>query len=61
MALDGLEHDGYADVTEIHKRKNVVATFSTVESTPMKIPNSVIYVVGDVLGSWSFSHSKLFN
>jgi hypothetical protein len=25
----------------------------------MKIPNSVIYVVGDVLGSWYYSHSKL--
>jgi nucleoside phosphorylase len=25
----------------------------------MNIPNSVIYVVGDVLGSWYYSHSKL--
>ena len=25
----------------------------------MKIPNSVIYVVGDVLGSWYYSHTKL--
>jgi hypothetical protein len=25
----------------------------------MKIPNSVIYVVGDVLGQWYYSHTKL--
>ena len=25
----------------------------------MKIPNSVIYVLGDVLGSWYYSHAKL--
>ena len=25
----------------------------------MKIPNSVIYVVGDVLGNWYYSHTKL--
>lgn len=25
----------------------------------MKIPNSVIYVVGDVLGTWYYSHTKL--
>jgi hypothetical protein len=27
--------------------------------TKMKIPNTVIYVVGDVLGSWYYSHTKL--
>ena len=25
----------------------------------MKIPNSVIYVDGDVLGGWYYSHTKL--
>ena len=31
-----------------------------IESTKkMNIPNSVIYVVGDVLGGWYYSHSKL--
>src|SRR5687767_9162720 len=27
--------------------------------TRIEIPNSVIFVVGDVLGTWYFSHTKL--
>jgi tetratricopeptide (TPR) repeat protein len=60
LILDWVTKDEHGNTKEATKESPVALEAHASERiSRMKIPNSVIYVVGDVLGSWYYSHTKL--